>query len=268
MQEQLVQSEKMASLGVLSAGIAHEINNPINFVYAGIKSLLRDFEDIEPVLKEIEKLSPDDNDLSEKIKIINKIKEENYFDEAFEAIPEIISDIQLGADRTSEIVKGLRSFSRTEKDKVKGVFINKELDTSLLLLRNRYKNTIEVIKQYDDTIPSIEGYPGKLNQVFLNILSNAIDALEEKGEIKIITNNNKNDISIIIQDNGQGMNEETKSKIFDPFYTTKVVGQGTGLGLSISYGIVVDHKGSIKVNSEPGKGTEFIIILPKMMNHE
>ena len=172
MQEQLVHPEKMASLGLLSAGIAHEINNPINFVYAGINSLLRDFEDIKPILDEINSINPETDDLKERLDQIQQLKEENYFDDAFEAIPNIIKDIKLGADRTSEIVKGLRTFSRLDKEVLKGVSVHEGLETSLLLLRNRYKNTIEIVKEYDPNLPEIEGYPGKIIQVFLNILSN------------------------------------------------------------------------------------------------
>lgn len=266
MQEQLVHSEKMASLGLLSAGIAHEINNPINFVYAGINSLLRDFEDIKPILGEINSITPETDDLKERLDRIQQLKEENYFDDAFEAIPNIIKDIKLGADRTSEIVKGLRTFSRLDKEVLKGVSVHEGLETSLLLLRNRYKNTIEIVKEYDPNLPEIEGYPGKINQVFLNILSNAIDAIEGTGKIYVKTKFSEGLITISIKDTGTGIDPESQKKIFDPFFTTKPVGQGTGLGLSISYSIIEEHHGSIKSNSEPGKGCEFIITLPATKN--
>ena len=261
-QHQLVQAEKMASLGVLSAGIAHEINNPINFVYAGINSLLRDFEDIKPVIDAINKINPDDDNLKEKLEKVDQLKQENYFNDAFEAIPQIISDIKLGADRTAEIVKSLRNFSRTDYKKVLLYNIHEGLDTSLLLLKNKYKNNIEIIKNYDRDIPFIYCNPGKMNQVFLNILSNAIDAIESKGKIWITTSHQKDFVKISIKDNGCGMNDETREKIFDPFYTTKDVGKGTGLGMSITYGIIQEHGGDIQIISEPGKGTEMIITIP------
>jgi signal transduction histidine kinase len=261
-QNQLVQSEKMASLGVLSAGIAHEINNPINFVYAGINSLLRDFKDIEPVINEVSKINPDTDELQVKIKKIQELKEEYYFDEAFEAIPEIIKDIKIGADRTAEIVKGLKSFSRVDKTELQTLNIHEGLDTSLLLLKNKYKNHIEVIKEYDSQIPLINCFPGKINQAFLNIISNAIDSIAEKGKIWITTEYKKNKIQITIKDNGCGMPKEMLEKVFDPFFTTKPVGKGTGLGLSITYGIINDHHGKISVKSEPDKGSKFIISLP------
>ncbi len=261
-QEQLIHSEKMASLGMLSAGIAHEINNPINFVYAGINSLSRDFNDIKPVVSAIKEVDPESKNLKEEIKNIEKIKEENFFDEAFDAIPQIISDIRIGADRTAEIVRGLRYFSRTDKEEMQSVNIHEGIETSLLLLKNKYKKSIEIIKNYDSALPELKCYPGKMNQVFLNILSNAIDSIEGKGSIIITTKSENGNILISIKDSGSGMTEETKSKLFDPFFTTKPVGKGIGLGLSITYSIIKEHNGEIKVLSKIGKGTEMIIILP------
>lgn len=264
-QQQLVQSEKMASLGMLSAGIAHEINNPINFVYAGINSLLRDFEDIKPVVEEINKITPETDNLKEMIKKIEHLKSENYFDEALKAIPQIISDIKLGADRTAEIVRSLRSFSRSDSSEMQPFNIHEGLDTALLLLKNKYKKNIEIIKKYTPDIPHINCHPGKINQIFLNILANAIDAIEGTGKIWITTWCEGDYIKVSVKDTGCGMNEETKQKIFDPFFTTKEVGKGTGLGMSITYGIIQEHKGKIDIISEPGKGTEIIIALP--INH-
>ncbi len=261
-QNKLVQSEKMASLGVLSAGIAHEINNPINFVYAGINSLLRDFEDIEPVINEVSKIDIDKDNLKDKIEYIQKLKEENYFDDAIEAIPDIIGDIKLGADRTAEIVKGLRNFTRMDKDTYETLNINNGLDTSLLLLKNKYKDRIEIIKNYDPQLPQLLCYPGKINQAFLNILSNAVDAIKENGTIWISTEKTSESIDISIKDSGCGMSKEMQTKIFDPFYTTKAVGEGTGLGLSITFGIIEEHFGTIDVISDTDLGSEFIIRLP------
>jgi signal transduction histidine kinase len=262
MQQQLVQSEKMASLGVLSAGIAHEINNPINFVYAGINSLRQDFEDIDCVLAEINNINPDAENIKEQLAKLEEVKKENYFNEAYQAIPEIINDIKIGADRTAKIVKGLRSFSRSDKGEKQHVNVHDELDTALLLLRNKYKKHIEIIKQYADEMPEIECFAGQVNQVFLNIISNAIDSIYEKGTIWISTFLEKDSVKIIVKDSGCGMDELTMGKIFDPFFTTKKVGEGTGLGLSISYGIVKDHKGELKVTSELNKGSEFTVTLP------
>ncbi len=266
-QKQLVQSEKMASLGVLSAGIAHEINNPINFVYAGINSLLRDFKDIEPVIEEVSKIKPGADDIEEKLENIQRIKQENYFDDAIEAIPEIINDIKIGADRTAEIVKGLRSFSRVDKGERLAMNIHDGLDTSLLLLKNKYKNHIEVVRDYESTMPPVSCYPGKINQAFLNVISNAIDSIQEKGTIWISTRKEKNNIFISIKDNGCGIPEKIREKLYDPFFTTKPVGKGTGLGLSITYGIIGEHNGKIELKSEVNRGSEFIITLPFLGEH-
>lgn len=263
-QAQLVQSEKMASLGVLTAGIAHEINNPINFVYAGINSLKKDFDDLIPILDEITNLTENTSD--EDLKIIKdkiiKFKEENYFSEAYEAIPITIKDIQIGADRVAEIIKGLRNFSRLDKQSWEKENIHKGLDSTLLLLKNAYKNKIEVIKNYHPELPYIQCLPGKINQVFMNIINNAIDSIPAKGIIEIKTYFDKTNIYISIKDNGIGIDSEVKSKVFDPFFTTKEIGKGVGLGLSITYGIINEHNGNIEVLSEVGKGSEFIIKLP------
>jgi len=262
MHQKLVQAEKMASLGVLTAGIAHEINNPINFVYAGINTLLRDFEDIEPVIREISKINPETDDIKSKLLNIEKLKEEFYFNEAYEAIPLIIADIKLGADRTAEIIKGLRNFSQTDKGMLSKYNIHEGIDSSLLLLKNKYKNKTEIRKNFDENIPEIKCFPCKINQALLNIFSNAIDAITENGIITVTTQLRENEVLISIKDNGCGISEEIKEKLFDPFFTTKPVGMGTGLGLSITYGIIKEHNGTIEVNSELGKGTEFVIILP------
>jgi len=261
-QLQLVQSEKMASLGILTAGIAHEINNPINFVFAGIHSLMLDFKDIDPVLKEIGNLSSDSNGLQEKVAKIEKLKKEHYFDESYKAIPEILQDIKVGAERATEIVKGLRAFSSIDQGEMKKADIHESIENSLLLLKHKATENITIIKNHDKSLPKILCYPGKLNQAFLNIISNAFDSIHKKGKITLTTWSENKKLFISIKDTGTGMSKETEKKLFDPFYTTKEIGKGTGLGLSITYGIIKDHNGEIKVFSEPGKGSEFIIILP------
>jgi signal transduction histidine kinase len=261
-QLQLVQSEKMASLGILTAGIAHEINNPINFVFAGIHSLMLDFKDIDPVLKEIGNLSSDSNGLQEKVAKIEKLKKEHYFDESYKAIPEILQDIKVGAERATEIVKGLRAFSSIDQGEMKKADIHESIENSLLLLKHKATENITIIKNYDKSLPKILCYPGKLNQAFLNIISNAFDSIHKKGKITLTTWSENKKLFISIKDTGTGMSKETEKKLFDPFYTTKEIGKGTGLGLSITYGIIKDHNGEIKVFSEPDKGSEFIIILP------
>ncbi|MEJ2596557.1 MAG: ATP-binding protein, partial [bacterium] len=169
--------------------------------------------------------------------------------------------IEEGATRSSQIVKGLRSFSRMDEEKWQLYDIHEGIDSTLILLQSKIKSRNKIRTEYGDLEP-IQCYPSKLNQVILNILNNSIQAIEENGEILIQTIESGIGIKIIIKDNGKGMTPDIKKQIFDPFFTTKDVGEGTGLGLSISYGIIEQHNGHIDVISEPGKGTEFIISLP------
>lgn len=265
-QNQLIQAEKMASLGVLTAGIAHEINNPINFIYTGINSLQKDFLDVNTILEMVKELKPSDKDLSEKISKIQKIKEDNYFDEAVEAIPQTMSDIRIGAERTAEIIDGLRKFSRMDENKYVKSNIQELIQTALLMLKSKYKNKINIIRNFDKNLPQVYCNPGKITQVIMNIIINAIDAINENdgvdGKLEIRTEQKNDKIQLYIKDNGIGISEEVKSKMFDPFFTTKDVGKGTGLGLAISFGIIEEHKGKISMHSEVGEGTEFLIILP------
>lgn len=261
-QTQLIQSEKLASLGILSSGIAHEINNPVNFVYAGVNSVMKDMEDIVPVVNELKLLNSNSNDLISVVDKIEKLKQHYEFDEAFEAISATLQDIKLGATRIIEIVAGLSKYSRSSRDEWQFSEIHEEIESVLVLLKNKYKNRIEIIKNYGRNIPLIECSPGKLNQAFMNILNNAIDSIEQKGQIVITSKYFKNKLSISIRDSGKGMSDKDRVRIFDPFFTTKEVGKGVGLGLYITYSIIEDHKGTIHVNSAEGAGTEFIITLP------
>jgi signal transduction histidine kinase len=259
-QNQLVQSEKMASLGQLTAGIAHEINNPINFISSNINPLKRDLEDILALLSrynETVKKCGSKEDLNK----IDNYKEEIEYSFLLKEIKQLLNGIDEGAKRTTEIVRGLRNFSRLDEEEKKLANINEGIESTLLMLRNQLKNRIEVIRDFGD-IPPILCYPGQLNQVFMNVLSNAGQSIEGKGKIIIQTKSENLNIIISIKDTGKGMTDEVREHIFEPFYTTKDVGRGTGLGLSISYGIVQDHSGQIEVKSKPGQGTEFIITLP------
>jgi PAS domain S-box-containing protein len=264
-QTQLVQSEKMASLGQLTAGIAHEINNPINFVYNGIDTIKVSFDELMIILNKYNEIKTD-NDIKRVIEEVNDLKEEYVYDELIDDIQELISDVKKGAVRTMEIVKGLRVFSRLDEEEMKPANLNESLDATLILLKNKTKNRLEVRKFYDDSIEEINCFPGQLNQVFMNILNNAIQAIPDErkdGEIQIYTENQEEHIMIRIKDNGGGMPETVRRRIFEPFFTTKAVGIGTGLGMSISYGIIEKHNGNIFVNSEENVGTEFSIQIPK-----
>jgi signal transduction histidine kinase len=258
-QSQLVQSEKMASIGQLVAGIAHEINNPVTFISAGVDSLNTNLEEVRQVIEIYDSITQDN--AGDKLKEIKQLKEEIEYQEAVGEIDKLIDSVRTGSERTTEIVKGLRTFSRLDEDVLKIADIHEGLDSTLILLRNKYKERIEIEKQYGD-IPEIECYPGQLNQVFMNILSNAIDAIDDKGTITISTSKSNGTIRVSIKDSGRGIPENIQSKIFEPFFTTKEVGQGTGLGLSICHSIIEKHHGSIEVKSKVGNGSEFVIGLP------
>lgn len=266
-QSQLVDAEKMASLGQLTAGIAHEINNPVNFISANIGPLRRDMEDMKELLEWLEnKLREGENATS--IQEMEDFKEEIEFDYIIDEIDELLQGMQDGTDRTVEIIKGLKVFSRVDEQDIKFVDLHEGLDSTLILINNSIKDLIILEKDYGD-LPKIECYAGKLNQVFMNILNNAAQAIKanpdqkEKGKIIIRTRRLSDQlIEVKVIDNGPGMPDSVKKKIFEPFYTTKPVGEGTGLGLSICYNIVKNHNGEIEVESESGVGTTFTITLP------
>ncbi|RKD14418.1 histidine kinase [Pelobium manganitolerans] len=267
-QSQLVASEKMASLGQLTAGIAHEINNPINFVTSNVSPLKRDVNQLLEALKYIENVGLSEKPVTEKQQAIEDYKEELDFDYLKIEIGHLLSGIYDGASRTAEIVKGLRLFSRLDEDDLKKADINEGLDSTLVIMNSALNsNKIEVVKSYGE-LPLAECYPGKLNQVFLNIISNAIHAVQKvhgesgEGKLGISTYSEGENIFISIKDNGTGMNETTQSKIFDPFYTTKDVGEGTGLGMSIAFNTIKKHSGEIIVHSKVGEGTEMLIRIP------
>jgi two-component system NtrC family sensor kinase len=256
-QAKLVHSAKMISLGQLVAGVAHELNNPIGFIYSNMTHL-REYSEklinlVNVAEKEPQKLSG--------------MKEEYEFDYIVQDMPKLIASCEDGARRTKDIVLGLRNFSRLEEAKLKEIDVHESLDTTLNLLAGEIKNRVEVHKLYEP-VPRVSCYASQVNQVFMNILSNALQAIDGKGQIWISTQpirdtmDKNGKVQVSIQDSGKGMRADVLEKIFDPFFTTKGVGQGTGLGLSISYGIIQSHGGEITVRSEVGVGTEFIIVIP------
>lgn len=266
-QSQLVESEKMASLGQLTAGIAHEINNPINFVTSNINPLKRDVEMILDAMATIESVGLSEASAADKKQQIADYKEELDFDYLVVEIRHLIKGIYEGASRTAEIIKGLKIFSRLDEDDLKRADINEGLESTMIIANNLLNGKIKVITNYGE-LPLVESYAGKLNQVFLNIISNAIYAINKRfgdipgGELTIATGHDDENVIITITDNGIGMSEQTVKKVFEPFFTTKEVGEGTGLGMSIAYNTIKKHNGQIIVNSEPGKGTEFILKIP------
>jgi signal transduction histidine kinase len=267
-QSQLVDAEKMASLGQLTAGIAHEINNPINFVKSNIKPLQLDIYELKEVVKKYEDIN--DKNIKDKLKEMKAFKEKIDFSYILNEIDTLLTGIEEGATRTTEIVKGLRTFSRLDEDELKKANLLEGIDTTLMLLTGIIPNNLSIIKNYHP-IPAIDCYPGKLNQVFMNILTNAVQAIKSKPEEKeekiiITTGKQGENVVIHITDTGPGISAATREKIFDPFFTTKDVGEGTGLGLSIVYSIIEKHHGKIEVHSEEGNGADFVITLPIRQN--
>jgi signal transduction histidine kinase len=269
-QTQLVDAEKMASLGQLTAGIAHEINNPINFVKSNINPLRLDIGEIMSVLTEYDKLhaAKDEGTFRQKLYEIEEMKSELEIDYLQKEINNLILGIEDGAERTAEIVRGLRTFSRIDEAAIKKVNVHDGIDSTIVLLKNSMPHNLKIIKEFNAN-GNIECFPGKLNQVFMNILTNAIQAIKAKPimsdeeVIAIETNDMANDqIQISIKDSGIGMTDEVKHHIFEPFFTTKDIGEGTGLGMAIVYKIVEKHSGKINIISSPGEGAEFIITLP------
>jgi two-component system NtrC family sensor kinase len=264
-QSQLVDSEKMAGLGQLTAGIAHEINNPINFVTSNIKPLELDIIDLDSVIIMYESLDFN-SDLEPQISKIESFKRQ--IDLAFvrDEIKSLLSGISEGAKRTAEIIKSLKNFSRLDENDTKPVDLNEGLASTLVLVKNTFPDHLTVVTDYGP-IPNVECLPGKINQVFMNLISNAVHAIKNKeskepGILKLKSWEDGENVKISISDTGTGMPEEVRQKIFEPFFTTKDVGEGTGLGLSIVFRIIESHKGTIDVITKVGEGTEFIITLP------
>jgi len=258
MQAQLVHSGGMASLGRLVAGVAHELNNPINFVYGNIGFLEEHIQNMKMVLSaygQADLLS------AQELERVDEMKKEIRFEEILEDVDRILKSCRHGAERTKEIVSNLRTFSRLDEAEVKEVDIHEGIESSLNLLTNRYKKGITVHKDYGD-LPPVYCYSGQLNQVFMNLLANAGQAIPDTGDVWIATRQVDDKVQIVVRDNGVGISKEDIPKIFDPFFTTKDVGGGTGLGLSITYGIIQRHGGTIEVDSELGKGTTFTVTIP------
>ncbi len=256
---QLVQTEKMATIGFLTAGIAHEIKNPINYISQGLKGVKEGTSSIIQIAEKYDEMLSKFSD-EEKF-VIQKLMEELEYEYYKKECLNLIRDVQLGADRILEITKSLAVFSRSAADERVETDINSCLESTLVLLRNQYKYTVEIVKDYG-TIPLVKCVTGKINQVFVNIVANAIQAIPEKGKIMIKTFAENGSVKISIKDTGTGIKGENLKTIFEPFFTTKPVGEGTGLGLAISKKIIDEHKGAIQVFSKVGEGTEFVIGLP------
>ena len=265
----LLLSEKMASLGSLVAGVAHEINNPIGFIYGNIDAATNYARNLLNLITLYQKYYPEP--VTEVSQQINEID----LDFIAEDFPKLLNSMNQGANRISKIVQSLRDFSHLDEASYKRVDIHAGIDNTILLLQHRinqvsHRKKVKITKKYAH-LPKVECYPKKLNQVFMNIISNAIDALEEgiekinipNPEVSIFTELVDDKVVIRIADNGIGITTHVKKRLFDPFFTTKTVGKGTGMGLAVSYQIIVDnHKGELQCVSDSGKGAEFIISIP------
>ncbi|MDJ0735790.1 MAG: ATP-binding protein [Nostocaceae cyanobacterium] len=263
-QTQLIQTEKMSSLGQMVAGVAHEINNPVNFIYGNLTHVDGYTQDLLYLIELYQQHYPDTNpEIQEEIEAID-------LEFLVEDLPKTLSSMKMGTERIREIVLSLRNFSRLDEAEVKAVDIHQGIESTLLLLNHQIKKGIEIVKEYGD-LPPVECHSAQLNQVFMNILNNGMDALLEQPEsvkkqivirTEILKNQPVESVRVLIKDNGLGIPLEIQNKLFDPFFTTKPVGKGTGLGLSICYQIIEKHKGKIQVASQPGEGAEFCILLP------
>lgn len=259
-QTMMVHSEKMKSLGEMVAGITHEINNPINFVYGNIIHLDKYTNAMSRLIELYEELEKNsDSDLK---KQIANYKNEIDIEFIKSDLPKLIKSCLEGTDRTKNIITDLRNFSRFGEMTIGKINLEKEINTTLNILNHKLKGKINVIKEFNENIPEIEGYGGQLNQVFLNILDNASFATKEKGNIFIRIQTKEENVIIEFEDTGKGMSEDELKQIFDPFYTTKPQGEGIGLGLAISYKVIQQHNGKIEVASKIGEGTKFSITLP------
>ncbi|MBG1258032.1 response regulator [Nostoc commune] len=273
-QTQLIQAEKVAALGQLTAGIAHEVNNPINFIAGNLNFVKQYVQEVVSLLYLYQKHLPNPPD---EIQTAIQKSDLNFL---LDDLSKIIQSMQVGTDRVTEIVSYLNNFSRHRESGKKLTNLHEGLESTLLILGHRFRYNahhpaIQLVKEYGN-LPLIECFPGEINQVFMNLICNAIDAIEEKnnnkdidiiyqntGVIKIKTEAIGERVILKVADNGLGINQANSTKIFDAFYTTKPIGKGTGLGLSIAYQIVVNnHHGKLTYDSKPGKGMEFIIELP------
>ncbi|GAB4232317.1 MAG: hypothetical protein Tsb0034_05040 [Ekhidna sp.] len=261
-QTQLIQSDKMASIGRLTAGIAHEINNPVNFIATGINGLAKNLNKFIEINSGYESITPQ-ADVANQLREIEKEKQKYDFDAIKRDINEMIVSIKEGAERTAKIVSGLQVFSHSSNSAFENVDIHRSLNSTLDLLVNETKDTIIINKRFKSLNPIVSAIPDEINQVFMNLLVNAIHAVKGANEpqVEIVTENVKDNLLIKIIDNGDGIPDELKSKIFEPFFTTKKIGEGTGLGLAISYSIVRKHQGEIEVSVKDRK-TTFMIKLP------
>ncbi|WP_455384580.1 sensor histidine kinase [Acidihalobacter prosperus] len=263
-QARLVQSEKMASLGQMVAGLAHEINTPLGYVRNNVEMLREAHATAGQALAAIRRMAPDASGpealpphLSDALSLCLRFEEEHGVEET----RELLEDALHGVDQISELVGNLKNFSRLDQARMDRVDLNEALESALNIVRHIFRDRIEIVRQFGE-IPPVECAPSQINQVFLNLFTNAAQAIEGDGKLLLRTHADDTHVVASIQDNGKGMPQDVMRRVFDPFFTTKEVGQGTGLGLSICYQIVRQHDGYIRVASKPGRGTRFLVGIP------
>lgn len=265
-QNQLLQSEKMAAIGQLAAGVAHEINNPIGYVNSNIGTLSNYVDNLLDLITVYEKFDPFLTKNEKAKNIITQCKEKIDLAYLKEDLAQLIRESKSGLDRVKKIVQDLKDFSHVDQGEWQTVDLHKGIDSTLNVVNNEIKYKAEVVKQYGD-IPEVECLASQINQVFMNLLVNAAHAIKERGTITIRTGCGIDDgVWVEIEDTGGGIKPEHINRIFEPFFTTKPVGSGTGLGLSLSYSIIEKHHGRLEVRSEVGKGTCFRVWLPRQQD--
>lgn len=250
---QLMQSEKLAAIGQLAAGVAHEINNPVGYVYSNLQTL-------ESYLTDLFRLT-DAVDSAKSLDDLRLIKRNVDYDYLRDDLKDLISESREGIERVKTIIAAMKDFSYIEEEDFKPADIQKGIETTLNVVNNELKYKAEIVRDFDD-LPNVECIISQINQVIMNLLVNAAHAIEDFGQIHIRTRASRDNVIIEIEDTGKGISEENLNRIFEPFFTTKPIGKGTGLGLSLSFNIIEKHNGSIDVDSRPGKGTCFRITLP------
>ena len=262
LQAQIVQNAKMASLGRLAAGVAHELNNPVGFVLGNLELLTENLGELLRLVKFYDAAELPAELACKALAIKNEVRYESMIED----LESMITDCRDGAERVRDIVQNLRTFSRLDEAEFKEIDIHEGIDSTVGILSRYFSSgNITLIRDYGE-IPAIEGFSGQLNQVWMNLLANAAQAVGAAGEIKITTRAKADSVEVSISDTGVGIAPEHLEHIFDPFFTTKPVGEGTGLGLSISFSIVERHAGRIEVQTELGKGTTFTVSLPVTAN--
>ncbi|MFT6962246.1 MAG: signal transduction histidine kinase [Flammeovirgaceae bacterium] len=259
---QLTQSEKMATVGTLTAGIAHEINNPVNFIQNGVESISIILKDLFDLLDKYDVMLAKENLSESFLSEIKNFKEEMEYEEVKKDGEEMVAHLKDGANRTSEIASLLKNYSRKDASEMVRANVHDGIDATLVLLKHHLTGRINIVREFDTNIPPLYCFPNQMNQVFMNLIHNSIQAIENEGEIKIKTSHNAERLFVEVTDSGIGMSEEVQKKIFEPFFTTKDVNKGTGLGMSITKDIIEKHEGIVEIRSKVGSGTTFILSFP------